>query len=455
VSGSGPDEPGRRRDLLHLAGALLLLILGIWANTGTLAPYAATLANPLLWEPCNFALNIDHFHFKATFLMLDGAPRDQWEFSVVLRRLLYPFLAYPFMKLLGFGAGGLVVNVLLAAGSLTAFWLGLQRRLCAEASPAVLWLLATYPGFAYWAGLPYSYACIVPFSLLCMVLLWRVESLTTWREALVCGLALGVLFTGYDLLPFFGSAAVLILLARRLWGPCVVLATAQLVPAIAAALLLKTVFGVPLLNSNSEVYATVLKSYFSIGRLSPAELQQWRAFLAGVPKAALEIFLYSNFLFLPLLFLLCLLAAARLPRNVRLLRPAEASLLAAGLALFLFANLAPPYPGWPLRGVWIARIYQPAGVALLAYVAALSARARLLSPGLRRALRGAIVVAAAANAWVVFAPALGSAALSQFVYFRFYRHAPEKSYSETLARIGARPVGFCASAPAAPLSVRH
>lgn len=445
----------RRWELLHLAGACLILVLGLWASTGTLAPYAATLASPLLWGPCNFALNIDHFHFKATFLMLDGAPRDQWEFSVVLRRLLYPLLAYPFMKLLGYGAGGLVTNVLLAAGSMTAFWRALQRRLGGEASPAVLWLLATYPGFAYWAGLPYSYACIVPFSLLAMVLLWRVESLTTWREALACGLALGVLFTGYDLLPFFGVAAVLVLLARRRWGACAVLAVAQLVPTAATALLLKTVFGVPLRNSNSEVYATVLKSYLSIGNLSPSELQQWRAFLAGLPGIALDTFLYSNFLFLPLIFLVCLLAAARLPWGLRLPGRAEASLLAAGLVLFLFANLAPPYPGWQLRGSWVARIYQPAGVALVAYMAAFSARARLLPAGLRRGVGGAILLAIVANAWVVFAPLLGSTGLSQLVYHRFYRHDRPTAYSETVSRLGARPVGFCASAPAAAASVRH
>ena len=79
----------------------------------------------------------------------------------------------------------------------------------------------------YWAGLPYSYAIIVPASLLCMALLWRVETLTTWRQALLAGLGLGVLFTGYDLLPFFGAAALLLLLWRRLWLPCAVLAVAQ------------------------------------------------------------------------------------------------------------------------------------------------------------------------------------------------------------------------------------
>jgi len=99
----------------------------------------------------------------------------------VLRRILYPLLAYPFMKVLGFGAGGLVANVLLAVGSLLVFWPALRRRTGSKAPPALLALLATYPGWMYWAGLPYSYAIIVPLCLLCMILLWRVETLTPWR----------------------------------------------------------------------------------------------------------------------------------------------------------------------------------------------------------------------------------------------------------------------------------
>jgi len=40
------------RLVLTLGGAALLLTLGIWVNTGTLAPYGATLKSPLIWAPC-------------------------------------------------------------------------------------------------------------------------------------------------------------------------------------------------------------------------------------------------------------------------------------------------------------------------------------------------------------------------------------------------------------------
>ncbi|HEY3570208.1 MAG TPA: hypothetical protein VGP73_19905 [Thermoanaerobaculia bacterium] len=438
------------RGSLWLLGACLVLALGVWVNTGTLAPYGATLERPYVWEPCKYLLNIDHFHFKATFLMLDGAPRDQWEFSVVLRRILYPLLAYPFMRKLGFGAGGLVTNVLLAAGSLALFWHALRRRLRAEPPPVLLALLATYPGWFYWAGTPYSYAIIVPASLLCMAILWRVEELTSWREALLAGLGLGVLFTGYDLLPFFGAAAVLLLLWRRLWAPCVALAAAMLLPTVATTALLWKVFRVPFRNSNTEAYFNVLKSY-----LPPIDLHAWRGLLRQVPGAALSNALYANFLFLPLLVLLVLLASRWLPREWRVLRPAEVSLLTAAALLFLFNNLAPPYQGWPLRGAWIARLYQPTVAALIPIVAYFFARAALLPRPLRTGMWTALGLAVALQAWTVFAPVLGSPRLTGFLFHRFYQHALERCYAENLRRYGARPAGFCKVPPSAQESVTH
>lgn len=435
--------------LLHLLGASLLLTLGVWVSSGTLAPYAATLAEPFVWEPCKYLLNIDHYHFKAVFLMLDGAPREQWEFSVVLRRLLQPLLGYPLMKALGYGAGGVVVNVLLAVGSLAAFWRSLQRRLGGEAPPAVLWLLATYPGFFYWAGLPYSYGAIVPLSLLSMVLLWRVEALSTVREAALSGLLLGVLFTGYDLLPFFGAAAVLLLLYRRLWGACAAFTVAQLVPTVAVSWFLSVRYAVPFRNSNTEAYFNVLKSYFQ------PDFTAWGPLLAGLPRVFLDNYLYSNFLFLPLLFLVVLLAARWLPRGERPLGRAEIAVLAAALLLFLFNNAAPPYPGWQLRGSWIPRLYQPVVVAMVAAAAGLFARAHLLPPGIRRAAWAVLGLTLAVNAWVVFAPVLGSAGLSGELYFRFYRHAPGPVYAGNLERFGARPLGFCGMSAASPANVTH
>jgi hypothetical protein len=443
-----------RRDRLHLLGACVLLVLGIWANSGTLTPIASTLANPVVTEPCQYLLNIDHYHFKAVFWMLDGAPREQWDYSVVLRRLLHPLLAYPLMKLLGFAAGGILLNVLLAVGSVAFFWITLRRRYGEDLPHAGLWLLATYPGFFYWAGLPYSYGAIVPVSLLGLTVLWRLAEARDpgWREALLCGLLLGLFATAYDLLPFFGPAGLLVLLHRRRVLACAPFVAGLVAAPLAVLAFLKLVLRVPLVNANTEVYGIIVRTYLSAWKLSPAETAQWGALLKAFPKIALDVYLYSNFLFLPLLFLLCLLVTARLPRGERSPGPAEIALLAAAVALFLFNNLAPAYPGWQLRGSWIARLYQPSCAAMIAWVAVACGRSRLL--------RGAVLLTIVLDSWIVFAPVLGSTGLSQFVYHRFYRHAPPTAYSETLARFGARPIGFCRSgpvpsAPSAAATVTH
>ena len=276
------------RDRLHLLGACLVLLAGIWANTGTLNPLAVTLDHPIVWDPCTYLLNIDHFHHKAPFLMLDGAPRESWDFSVVLRRILYPLVAYPFMKALGFEYGGILVNALLAVGALLAFW-HVARRRFPGFSRAALWLVATWPGIFYWAGSPYGYAAIVPLSLLSLAVLWRLQTVAGWRGALLCGLVLGVLFTAYDLMPFFGAAGVLLLLHRRLWRASAVFAVAQLAPQVVALTLLYKIFGVPLRNANSEVYAIIVKSY-----LSPVDGQKWALLLAKLPSVLVDVFLFGN-----------------------------------------------------------------------------------------------------------------------------------------------------------------
>ena len=73
-----------------LAGGSLVLLLFGWLATGTLAMYAVVSSIAVVWPPCGYLVNTDHGNFVGTFLMLDGAPRATWEWSVVLRRTLLP-----------------------------------------------------------------------------------------------------------------------------------------------------------------------------------------------------------------------------------------------------------------------------------------------------------------------------------------------------------------------------
>src|SRR5207248_10231216 len=119
-------------------------------------------------------------------------------------------------------------------------------------------------------------------------------------------------------------------------------------------------FDVPIMNSNSRVYPMMLKSYFG-----PVELGQWWALLRALPQVASHVYLYSNFLFIPLLFTILVVIAIFLHQMRFSL--AERSLLVAGAVLFLFLNIAPPYGGWQMRGIWIPRLYQPIFIALVSF----------------------------------------------------------------------------------------
>ncbi len=444
-----PNVRERWRETL----ACLLLAAGIWVNTGTLAPLGATLAKPYVWEPCKYLLNIDHFHYRASFLMFDGAPRAQWDFSVALRRVLYFVIGYPFMKVLGFGAGGLVTNVLVSCASLVVFWRELRRRYDdpgeRRAVPGLMLLLvATYPGWFYWAGTPYSYAAIVPASLLCTALLWRAESVEAQREAWGIGLALGVLFTSYDLLPFFGVAALLVLAWRRRWLLAGIVAVGQAIPLLLVNLLLARAYQVPFHNENTQAYYNIVGAY-----LHPGDARAWLRLLLQLPRVTAQVFLFSNFLFVPLLFLLAILAARWLRTTGRpVVGLAEAMLFIAVGLVFLFNNAAPPYPGWQLRGVWIARLYQPVLPAMLAVIAAVLARASTSAAGRRAVVMAALFLTIALDAWVVFAPVLGNAELAGYLDYHFYEHAHRPMLADNLRRYGARPVGFC-TAPASAESV--
>jgi hypothetical protein len=224
----------------------------------------------------------------------------------------------------------------------------------------------------------------------------------------------------------------------------------MVVPTGVTVVLLWEIFRVPFRNGNTEAYFAVLRSY-----LPPIDLHAWWALLRQFPQAAATNVLFSNFLALPLLFLLALVLARRLPAELRPLRPAEACLLIAAALLFLFNNLAPPYAGWPLRGSWVARLYQPVFAAMISTLALFYSRAAQLSTNARRGGWAALGLAVAVQAWVVFAPVLGAPGLSGYLYWRFYQHAQRPFYAENLERYGARPIGFCGQAPRAQDNVTH
>jgi hypothetical protein len=417
---------------LHLAAAGAVMVLGIWLSSGTMAPYASTFFCPLVTEPCGYLHSVDHPLHEAAFRMLDGQPPERWRASNVLRRLLFPLVAYPFMKLAGFDVGGFIASVLCQLAGLVALALFLRRRHGERAAIAGSWLLAAYPGITYWAALPYAYVAIVPASIGLFVLLTALDDRGgVWRAAWI-GAAMGALFVAYDLLPFFGVAALLLLLYRRRFVELPVAAAAFAVAPALTALGLKLAYGVGWTNNNTAIYGTVARAY-----LHPPALGVWLRAIADFIPLLVTNFFFSNFVFLPWLFLV-LAAVAR-----RRLSTAEATLLIAAGLIFAFNNLAPPYEGrWQMRGDFIPRLYQPIFVALLVYCARIIGDAGPLPSVRQRLVLAAAAFALAGNLSIAFGP-IARVPWTGVVYHRFYEHSGPDTMDRLLAAHGRRPLGFC------------
>jgi hypothetical protein len=416
----------------HLAAAGVVLAVGVWLSSGTMAPYAATFFCPLVSQPCGYLYNVDHPLHEAAFRMLDGQPPDLWRSSNVLRRLLFPLVAYPFMKLAGYEVGGFVASLLCQLAGLVTLALFLRRRHGDRAAVAGAWVLATYPGIAYWAALPYAYAAIVPASIGLYVLLVRLDERVGPRATAASALGMGLLFVAYDLAPFFGLAGLLLLARRKRFRDLPVAAAGFAAgPAVAAAVL-ALVFHVGWRNNNTDIYGTVARAY-----LHPGSLSAWLAVLVGFVPALVANFFFSNFVLLPWLFLLLVGLTRR-----RLSATEGAMLLAAGL-VFAFNNLAPPYQGrWQMRGDFIPRLYQPVFVALLVYSARVLGDLRAFAPEKGRILVAAAALALAGNLSIVAGP-VARVPWAGYVYHRFYEHSPADTLDRLLALHGRRPLGFC------------
>ena len=416
----------------HVVAAVVVLTGAIYLSSGTMAPYGATLAYPLVLEPCHYLVNVDHYQFEAVYRMIRGDAPSQWAGSVVLRRLLFPVISYPFVSMAGFLAGGLLASVLVHVLSLIVFAGFIRRRFGDAAAIATLWLLSTYPGITYWAGLPYSYVAIVPGSLMGLILLYRIEESPALADVLRGAFLLGLISTAYDLLPFFGPAAMIVLAARRRWLPILPAGIAMVVPGLLVAVMLSMV-GVSAVNSNTANYLIVVLSYLNPDRYDSV----WLAYMLELPLILVSNALYSNVVFLPLLAVAGSWVLWR--RKLEIVALPEKGLLVSGLLLFLFTNAAPPYYGWQMRGYWVARLYQPLLVVLLMIVARLTHH--LVGTALAK-WRMAVVATVVLNASVAFGPVLMNP-LAGFVYHKFYVHSPPESLLINLQRYGRRPLGFC------------
>ena len=125
----------------HLFGAAALFCLGLYLNTGTLAPYGNTNL-PWIDPRTGYAYNTDHPHFRVLFDFVDGKGRSVWDHALFLRRILYPVLAWPFMRALGFETGGTIASLVF---NLTGFVVALNlihRRIGEKGAIFAAWILS-------------------------------------------------------------------------------------------------------------------------------------------------------------------------------------------------------------------------------------------------------------------------------------------------------------------------
>jgi hypothetical protein len=432
---AAPRPAGRFK--WHVAASALTLLIGLYCSTGTLAPYGDT-GNPSYTPPHNYLFNGDHVHFQALFAFVDGQPRAVWNGAIFLRRILFPVLSYPFMKLWGFETGGTIGSIVLNVAGFVAFLLILRRQVGERGATLAAWLLALYPGATYWGGLPYVYSIIFPASLLLGAALFALQRADRLSRIVWISFLMGVAYLGYDLIIFFLPASLFVLLVgRRKPGAAAVSVLCQVAPLLGWLAVMRYGLNQSLENSNSTSYHMVLDAYQHFFTQA-----HWRQATEAVPDIALSVFFGANFLFLPALFL-GLLPINAVTSRIRL-HPAEAALFASALLIFLFNNLAPPYVGpWQMRGIWISRLYQPVFPAFIYF----AARWFQALPPLRRpawiGIGAALLVISIGNFLIVFGPILDNPLhVSEEAFYHFYDHAGHSTYETLLTRFGRRPLGF-------------
>ncbi len=424
------------RFTLHVTAAALVFLAGLYFATGTLAPYANTLLTPP--DPATgYLYNGDHAFHRTLFAFVDGEPRAAWQDSILLRRVLYAVLAWPWMHTLGFELGGIVFNL---GANFLGFLAGVamvRRHVGLRGATLGAWLFALYPGAAYWVGHPYAYALIFPLGIAAFWILLELPSARPVRLALL-SLALGTIYLSYDFHVYFLPASLLLLVWQRRFAATAASAFLQILPLGTWLAAMKYVVKVPLENGNTGIYREVVVAFFT--PRPPAEIM---VRLTALPETAAELFLGANFLFLPLLaaFVWALDFSWRNFTRHR----AVPALLAAGAALFVFCNYPPPLPTvWNLSGSWIARLYQPLFPALV-FSLAWWWQERLPQAPFARGCRVALVgVTLAANTLVCFGPVTGlRVPLAETAFYRFYNHTDlHWAYERNLRIYGRRPLGF-------------
>lgn len=415
-----------------MACALIFLLLQMYLNTGTLSAYAATLQNPFEME--GYIVNYDYVHYECNYHFIMGELVDEWGWGWVLRRELFFVLAYPLFKLYGFYMGGLLSAVIITLVSFYFFVRFIYKRMGVWPAYTGMALLATYPGIMYWIGSPFAQIMIVPCCCWLYIIMWYMGQTKSLLKHLAYLVLISILFTAYDLFIFFYPAILLIYLRKRQWMQMILSFPIMVIPQVAITYWLHARGAIELKTENSGLYMGIIQSYLHVGDISA-----WLKIIAEVPGILVHNYFDSNFLFLPLGFLILVVFGYFKKFS---LNQIEGSILLMALLVFLFNNMAPAYElGASMRGVWIARIYQPVFIAMIMYLVRFSGTMADRKPLEIRFFAVIIALCVCFNL-AINTGGVFKSRLTQWAWYRFYEHAPQETMLENVNRFGVRLVVF-------------
>jgi hypothetical protein len=418
--------------------SVALMGVQMYLNTGTLSAYAATMNNPAMYD--GYIVNLDWPQYVANYKFITGADPSQWAGGYVLRRVLLYLVGYPFLKLFGFYTGSMITIFLCIFISYFFFIKFVGKEFGNAGAGIAMALLCTYTGIMYWIGSPFVHNLIVPLCLWIYLLLYKMQRNGLRFNYLALAI-IGILFTGYDLLPLFAPGILVLILLNRNF------AFTQRLLLIVFALLMFV--GPPLLvrwwihtraenfplGGNDNSYTIIINSYLHVLNSIPA----WWERTKLVPATLMRCFLHGNFYGLPLLFIV-LWTYGRWVLKFKLNR-IENTILYSILFLFLFNNMAPPYEGeWQMWGDWLARLYQPLFIVMVMYVVRLGAHVYVVR-GSKLLFSSALALTVVFNI-LVNTGGLYASPLTSRVYGNFYKHGAGDSYLKNIRYFGARPLGF-------------
>ncbi len=418
----------------NLSVLVLVFIIHFWISSGNLAPYAIN-APSLKQTACGNILNIDESNFRDTFKLLDSQKRQ--EGGVVYRRMLYPLIAYPFMINFGFYYGGLLATLIIYIGTIFLIHYLCKKHFSKNIAFIANLLFVTYPGIFYWSGQPFSYVLIVPCSILSFLLLLSIKENNTLKKDLFIALCLGFLSTAYDILPFYLTASIFLLIFLRKFFTITPFIILSILPLALVVLVEQKYYKIPFNNSNVGVYANIFNAYFNL-----EAYQTYLFILKKYPITLWNNFLHSNMTFIPILFLGLFLKNSIFANNQKLnLSIASKALIFSVFLVFSFNNLAPAYEGWQMRGNWIARIYQPIFPAMVFFILKYFHK----NFNIRSIASVFLFLTVIANTLIIWSPFADLNYPLQH-YYNFYQTKNPNSLKTNLDKFGRTPVKFCKNA---------